>query len=196
MNRRGGGDARTEAPLPEAGRAAPARDQPGGVLPGLSVRAARGQADFAAVLGLRRRVFAEEQGIAAAGITDADDRRSLHALAVLAEGGREVPVATGRLTLGAGAQGEAHIAWVATLVPYRGRGAGAAVMRFLLAAADAGGAPVTLLSAQTHALAFYARLGFVAFGHRFDVGGIEHQLMARAAGRGPSGVDRGSGREA
>jgi predicted GNAT family N-acyltransferase len=139
------------------------------------VRRAEGDADLAAVVELRRRVFGEEQGIADSECTDADDARSVLALAVVPEGA----IGTGRLTLHAGPDGEAQITWVATLPAYRGRGVGTAVMRFLLAEADAAGAPLVVLSAQTHALAFYRRLGFIPFGQRFTAIGIEHQMMAR-----------------
>ena len=135
---------------------------------------------FAAVLELRRRVFGDEQGIADAAVTDRDDERSLHALALLPDAtGAARPVGTGRLTLNQGERGEALIAWVATLPEARCRGVGAAVMRFLLAAADEAGAPMVVLSAQTHAEGFYRRLGFVPAGRPFDVKGIEHRWMAR-----------------
>jgi predicted GNAT family N-acyltransferase len=140
---------------------------------------ARTEAELAAVRELRLRVFGDEQGMVDASVTDPDDARSLHALAVVADGRARLPVATGRLTLGYGAQGEALIAWVATLPAYRRGGLGTAVIRFLLAAADAAGAPVVVLSAQAHAIPFYRRLGFSPFGHRFHVRGIEHQWMGR-----------------
>src|SRR5689334_6416374 len=129
-------------------------------LPGLEIRFAESAGELAAVLEVRRRVFGDEQRIADAGVSDPDDARSLQALAVVASGA----IATARLTLGAGPGGEAQIAWVATLPGYRGRGVGSAVMRFLLAAADERGVPLVLLSAQTHALAFYQRLGFTPYG--------------------------------
>ncbi|HEY8446062.1 MAG TPA: GNAT family N-acetyltransferase [Thermomicrobiales bacterium] len=139
-----------------------------------SVRWARTADELAAIYELRRRVFRDEQRIIDARVTDRDDERSLHAIAVAPEGvigaGRLTPPARGR---------EAHIAWVATLPAYRNRGVGTAVMRALLEAADAAEFPVVVLSAQTHALAFYERLGFVAYGNRYHIRGIEHQMMAR-----------------
>lgn len=147
-------------------------------LPGLQVRRVTGATDLAAVIAVRRRVFGDEQGIADEACTDADDARSIIALATA--GGDAV--GTGRVTLDAGPDGEAQITWVATLPRYRSRGVGTAVMRFLLATADAAGAPLVVLNAQTHALAFYRHLGFVAFGDRFLAAGIEHQLMARPRG--------------
>jgi predicted GNAT family N-acyltransferase len=37
-----------------------------------------------------------------------------------------------------------------------------------------------MLNAQTHALAFYARHGFVAFGPEYDDAGIPHRAMERS----------------
>ena len=151
------------------------------------VVAARDAVHLAVVRELRRRVFGEEQGIAD-GFADADDARSLHALVFLPAApddpaAARVAVATARLTMGFGERGEALIAWVATLPGYRGRGAAAAALRFLLAAADGAGAPTVVLAAQTHALGFYRRFGFQPYGTRYRVQGIEHQWMARP-GRG------------
>ncbi|MDP9368210.1 MAG: GNAT family N-acetyltransferase, partial [Chloroflexota bacterium] len=135
--------------------------------------------DLAAVLDLRERVFGGEQGVPDARVLDPDDHRSVHALATLDDGVAAEPVGTGRLTPGAGPWPDAQIAWVATLPEHRRHGVGAAVMRFLLDAADASGAPAVLLSAQIHALSFYKRLGFLPYGGRFHSHGIEHQLMVR-----------------
>jgi predicted GNAT family N-acyltransferase len=52
-------------------------------------------------------------------------------------------------------------------------------MRSLLDKADAERYPSVVLSAQTHALHFYAQLGFVPYGQRFMVRSIEHQMMSR-----------------
>ena len=154
------------------------RDQSCATLPlvaGLEVRLLRTEREFDGVLELRRRVFGEEQGLAA-GIDDRDDARSTHVVAAVS--GRIV--GSGRLTPATDRPRQALIAWVATLPGYRGRGVGTAVMRRLLAAADDAGFDLVTLSAQTHALAFYRRLGFTPFGRRFVVAGVEHQMMSRA----------------
>ncbi len=144
-------------------------------LPGLRVQWARTPEDLTAIVEIRRRVFCEEQGIVDGRVTDADDRSSLHAMAVVPEG----VIGAGRLTPPGRGRAEAQIAWVATLPGYRGHGVGTAVMQALLAAADAANYSVVVLSAQVHALHFYERLGFVPYGNRFQVRGIEHQMMAR-----------------
>jgi predicted GNAT family N-acyltransferase len=157
------------------------------MLPGdgelIEVREPRTHEEFGAVFALRRRVFGEEQGMIEAGVSDADDARSVHALALLYERPDVSPISvgTGRLTLNAGPNGSALVTWVATLPHFRRRGIGEAVMRFLLEAADRAGAPAVVLSAQIPALPFYRRLGFTPYGQRFTVRGIEHQPMVRTS---------------
>ena len=135
-----------------------------------------------AMLGIRRRVFGVEQGVGDLCASDPDDARSLIALASFPSddgNGDSRPIATGRLTLAPIASGSALIAWVATMPEARGLGAGTAVMRFLLDAADRAGAFEALLAAQAHAEGFYRRLGFARAGPLYDVRGIHHRRMVR-----------------
>jgi predicted GNAT family N-acyltransferase len=134
--------------------------------------------EFAAVLDVRRLVFGEEQGLVVGDVADRDDWRSLHALAYL-PGQGERGVGTGRLTLAFGDGGEAMISWLATLPAARRLGVGSAVMRFLLATADASAAPRVVLAAQLHAEPFYRQLGFVATGNPYVVRGVLHRRMVR-----------------
>ncbi len=48
------------------------------------------------------------------------------------------------------------------------------------------------LHAQTHALGFYARLGFAAFGDVFDEDGIPHKAMRLDLTAEPPSSDAGS----
>jgi ElaA protein len=134
------------------------------------------------MLAIRRRVFGLEQGVGDLRASDPDDVRSLIALASMQSGlddGPFQPIATGRLTLAPITSGAALIAWVATVPEARGLGAGSAVMRFLLDAADRAGAYEVVLAAQTHAEGFYRRLGFARAGPLYDVRGIPHRRMIR-----------------
>lgn len=143
----------------------------------IDVRLASSKDDFQAILEIRRLVFREEQGLAQNSLVDPDDIASIHAMVI--EGG--LVVAAGRLTPPNARRPEAGIAWVATRREFRGRGFGAMVMRALLDAADERGFPAVALTAQAHAVGFYEDLGFVAYGTRFDLGGVEHQQMERRA---------------
>jgi ElaA protein len=138
-------------------------------------------ADRMAALEIRRRVFADEQHVSDLRVADPDDERSVIALASFrapgASGLDRTPVSTGRLTLSPTGGGPALVAWVATIPEARGRGAGGAVMRFLLDAADAAGAPEVTLAAQAPAEHFYRDLGFRPAGPIYDVRGIPHRRM-------------------
>lgn len=148
----------------------------------VEVVAARPGPEFDAVVELRCRVFGREQGLVDVGAIDKDDARSLNALALRPSRDLPIPVGIGRLTLAYGEQGEALIAWVATAPEARERGVGSAVMRFLLAAADGAAAPRVVLAAQSHAEAFYRRLGFIPAGKPYLVRGVLHRWMARTRG--------------
>lgn len=139
----------------------------------IDVRIARSRDEFDAIVRIRARVFRDEQGIVGGDVTDRDEYTSVH---VLAEAAGTV-ISAGRLSPPTSSRPEALIAWVATLPEWRGRGAGGRVVKALLDVASQQRYPNVLISAQTHALHFYERLGFRAYGERFDVKGIEHQYM-------------------
>lgn len=127
--------------------------------------------DIATCLDLRRRVFIEEQGVPLADEIDGRDGQATHLLARL--DGRAV--GTARL-LEEGDTGK--IGRVCVLEEARGRGLGAALIR--AAVAEFGRRPAirrVKLGAQTHALGFYARLGFAACGPEYIDAGIPHRDM-------------------
>ena len=120
---------------------------------------------------IRFEVFVDEQKVPPESELDEWDATSLHALAVDASGRA---VATGRLLP------DGHIGRMAVRREARGQGAGAAVLAALMAGAQARGQKEVVLSAQTHALAFYERAGFVAEGPEYMDCDIPHRLMRRA----------------
>ena len=138
----------------------------------LEVREVRDPRDLDAIIAIRRAVFTDEQRL-----TDVVDRdpydRGPGAVQVLARiDGR--PAGAGRLHVW---RGEGQIAWVAVLPPFRGAGVGWEVMSALLDAAERLGAERITLSAQTHAVDFYRRLGFETVGATFVMSAIEHITM-------------------
>jgi ElaA protein len=165
----------------ESGPAPPASRPPPPATLGIAVVRAVDPADRLAAFEIRRRVFGEEQDVPDLQVSDQDDARSIIALAslVAAPGGEPWPVSTGRLTPPLLAGDPGLIAWVATIPEARGLGAGAAVMRLLLAAADRAGTREIALAAQYPAERFYERLGFIAAGPIYDVRGIPHRRMIR-----------------
>lgn len=138
------------------------------------IRPAETEDDFQAVYALRSQVFREEQQLADLPMTDPDERRSLTLMAeqdgYLIGTGRLSPPTPQRL---------AYLSWIATANEYRRHGVGSAIVAELVDAADKAGYPMTLLSAQTHAIRFYRQFGYKPFGTVFTVRGIPHQSMSR-----------------
>ncbi len=128
------------------------------------------QIDADAIKAVRTAVFIVEQGIPEEDEWDAEDKVSLH---VLARDPKGRPIGTARLTPAR------KIGRVAVLREWRGKGVGNALMRTLTEQADARRWPETTLHAQTYALDFYERHGYVAEGEVFDECGIPHRLMRR-----------------
>ncbi len=62
----------------------------------------------------------------------------------------------------------------------RGLGVGVALVRAIEDAARARGLAAVDLHAQTHALGFYERLGYEAYGPEYLEAGIPHQGMRRS----------------
>ncbi|MEQ6916692.1 GNAT family N-acetyltransferase [Halomonas aquatica] len=116
---------------------------------------------------IRRVVFIEEQSVPIEEEWDGRDVACRHFLALW----NGTPVGTARLLP------DAHIGRVAVLAEARGWGIGAALMRAAIEAARRHGHPRVELAAQTHALAFYERLGFEAVGSEFLDAGIPHRNM-------------------
>ena len=126
------------------------------------------EADLADLRTVREQVFLIEQAIPPEDEWDALDGKSHHVLARDRDGR---PIGTGRLTPG-------HmIGRMAVLTGWRGKGVGEAIMRVLLEQARGLRYPVIELHAQSHAVAFYAKLGFEPAGEEFDECGIAHRVM-------------------
>ena len=120
---------------------------------------------------VRHAVFVEEQKVPPEIELDDFDPVSLHALAFDPAGRL---LGTGRLLP------DGHVGRMAVLRQARGTGVGSALLAALLQAARARGDREVALSAQTHAIPFYERFGFVAEGEEYDDAGIPHRRMRRA----------------
>jgi YbgC/YbaW family acyl-CoA thioester hydrolase len=118
---------------------------------------------------LRQTVFVDEQGIAAALITDAADAGGVH---VVARNGLGQPVATGRLV--ACGAGVGQIGRLAVHRALRGAGLGLQVLNALVVEAGARGDREVMLHAQRSAAGFYERAGWSARGDYFEEAGIAH----------------------
>jgi predicted GNAT family N-acyltransferase len=119
---------------------------------------------------IRFAVFVEEQGVPPEIELDEMDEKCVHAVAF--EDGK--PVGTGRLLP------DGHIGRMAVLKAWRGRGIGAEILVRLMECARTRGDHEVLLSAQSHATAFYRMHGFVEEGAEYLEAGIPHRHMRRA----------------
>ena len=133
----------------------------------IELRAAHWPDDEAALASVRRTVFIEEQAVPEALEWDGEDAAARHWLA-LVDG---KPIGTVRLRAGG------HIGRMAVLKEYRSAGVGSMLLLAAVAAARDEGLVDAHLHAQVHALAFYARHGFVAEGEVFMDAGIPHREM-------------------
>jgi predicted GNAT family N-acyltransferase len=136
----------------------------------LVVRAADWVTDGSVLRAIRTEVFVHEQQVPTELEWDAEDERAWHVLATTPEGAM---VGTGRLLR------DGHIGRMAVLRPWRGRGAGGALLMELLRIAEGAGLKELALNAQTHAIGFCARFGFVPEGETFLEAGIPHIAMRR-----------------
>lgn len=133
-----------------------------------TIRLASWQEDRPLLQAVRSTVFIAEQHVPEELEWDADDAASLHVLALDPQG---VAVGTGRLLP------DGHIGRMAVLREWRKRGVGSALLGLLVACGRGRGDRALHLNAQTHALDFYRRHGFVAHGGEFMDAGIPHRRM-------------------
>jgi predicted GNAT family N-acyltransferase len=149
-----------------------------------AVRVAEDPADREACFVVRKEVFVGEQGVPEDLEYDAYDAVAVHVLAVREDG---LPLGTGRLLHGEaaaaktdGATSVGSLGRLAVTKAARGLGVGVALVRAIEEAARARGLTAVDLHAQTHALGFYERLGYEAYGPEYPEAGIPHRAMRRA----------------
>lgn len=127
--------------------------------------------DIATCQALRRVVFIEEQGVSPQDEMDGRDGAARHLLARL-DG---APIGTARL-LTEGPVGK--IGRVCVRAEARGKGVGVALIRAAVEIfRSEPGIRKVKLGAQTHAMGFYAALGFEAVGEVYQDAGIPHRDM-------------------
>ena len=122
---------------------------------------------------VRHEVFVIEQQVPPELEMDDMDALCIHAVAYDAH---QRPLATGRLLP------DGHIGRMAVRKVARGTGIGGLVLQRLIKAARERGDAEVVLSAQVHALGFYARYGFVAEGDVYLDAGIPHRTMSLQLG--------------
>lgn len=128
--------------------------------------------DLAKAFAVRCIVFCGEQDVPYTLERDEHDMAALH---IIGEADGE-PVAAARIRFDADC---ARLERIAIVKAYRGKGYGDELMRLMLKTCADRGYHKTKLHAQTYALAFYEKCGFVAEGEVFLDAGIEHLRMYR-----------------
>lgn len=118
---------------------------------------------------IRRKVFILEQKIDEADEFDGADANSSHVL-VFSE--KRDAVGTGRI------EATGKIARLAVIAEYRKRGVGSAILERLIDEARSRNFDRVFLHAQTHALDFYKKFGFVSEDEVFMEAGIPHVLAS------------------
>ncbi|MDH6627067.1 putative GNAT family N-acyltransferase [Streptomyces sp. LBL] len=147
------------------------------------LRVAEDPADREACFAVRKEVFVGEQGVPEDLEYDVYDADAVHVLAVREDG---LPLGAGRLLHGEAAAAKTDgdlsvgsLGRLAVTKAARGLGVGASLVGAIEDAARALGLTAVDLHAQTHALGFYERLGYVAYGPEYPDAGIPHRGMRR-----------------
>ena len=125
--------------------------------------------DFAGLCYIREQVFIKEQGVPATLEWDGLDQEAIHLLAITPS---QQPVGTVRML------NDGHIGRMAVLDEWRNQGVGHQLLKDILQVARQLRLKKVFLSAQTSAIDFYARFGFVSHGEVFMDADIEHQNMS------------------
>jgi len=128
------------------------------------------EAEREACRAVREQVFIVGQNVPREDEWDDLDATSRHVLARDLAGN---PIGTGRLTP------ERKIGRMAVLADWRGRHVGEAILNLLIEQARALGYRELEMHAQTHAVPFYEKFGFVKFGDEFEECAIKHFNMRR-----------------
>lgn len=150
----------------------------------MTARPARDDGEVQAAYALRHEVFVVEQGVPPELELDELDAQADHFLVRDADGevvgaGRLVVEPAGFATVEPSLGPVGHLGRLAVRRTARGAGHGVALVRAIEERARERGLRVVVLGAQTHAIGFYARLGYTAYGPVFDDAGIPHRWMRR-----------------
>ncbi len=117
---------------------------------------------------IRETVFMQEQKVPAELEWDGEDENAIHLLASDGDGN---PIGCARII------GDGHIGRMAVLKPWRGQGVGLSLLQCAVDVVKQLGCAQAILDAQTYAIPFYERMGFIAEGEAFMDAGIPHRHM-------------------
>ena len=120
---------------------------------------------------VRNTVFIEEQNVPRELEWDGMDETSKHFIAETSDGN---VIGTARL------MPSGQIGRMAILIPYRGHGIGRRMLDMPIQSSSRSGMKEVFLHAQSYALEFYLKAGFIPDGLEFEEAGIPHRSMTRS----------------
>lgn len=136
------------------------------------IRIAESEEDLERTLSVRKAVFCDEQLVPLDLEIDQYETCSIHTLGLL----EDTAIASGRVRF---VDGYAKIERLAVLKPYRKRGFGNLMLKYLLSVAGERGFSRFQLHAQVVSESFYLKHGFKPEGEVFLEAGIPHRLMLK-----------------
>jgi predicted GNAT family N-acyltransferase len=131
--------------------------------------------EFESCFKIRSQVFVDEQNVLRVLERDEYDNSALHFLLFV----ENIAVGTARVVLLEDGN-TAKIGRVAVLQSHRGLGLGKQLMSAIEIAPELSRCKRLTLQAQTHALKFYEKLGYIEEGPEFLDAGIPHREMTKA----------------
>lgn len=123
---------------------------------------------------VRRKVFVEEQGVPLSLELDDFDKTAVHFIVYSAE----TPIGAGRIREIGDNTGK--VERVSILEEYRGKHLGNLIMRALEEHAKVTGMTKVILNAQSYAVPFYEKLGYVVTSPEFMDADIPHRAMEKS----------------
>ncbi|WP_251552440.1 GNAT family N-acetyltransferase [Neobacillus muris] len=138
----------------------------------MTVKIAENQTELEDAFSIRKTVFVEEQNVPVEEEIDQYEEDAIHFILY----NNAVPVAAGRFR---NVEGFGKVERICVLKDARKLGAGKAIMNKIEAYAKENGFHKLKLNAQTHAIPFYARLGYEVVSEEFLDAGIPHKTMIK-----------------
>jgi predicted GNAT family N-acyltransferase len=138
----------------------------------VNVKVVENEKELEDAFSVRRTVFIDEQNVPAEEEIDELENQATHFVAYL----EDTPIAAGRFRI---VDGYGKVERICVLKAARKTGSGKAIMNTIEAYARDNGLNKLKLNAQTHAIPFYAGLGYEVVSDEFLDAGIPHKTMIK-----------------
>ncbi|WP_419888687.1 GNAT family N-acetyltransferase [Neobacillus niacini] len=139
----------------------------------MNVKVCENEKEIQDAFSVRRIVFIDEQNVPEEEEIDQFEEEAVHFVSYHQQG---APVAAGRYRV---VDGYGKVERICVLKEARNNGSGKAIMREIEAYALKEGQHKLKLNAQTHAIPFYANLGYEVVSEEFLDAGIPHKTMIK-----------------